>query len=160
MKSLATYAICCPIHSKQNVRNDLINLKKVTLILSSGCLHPKIKIAFLSDIVTSVTAYSFSVRFFNSFIVNFFLQKWLKTHKLQVIRNKKSIIKIDIFKTILKILKNVKPTLKVKKINCNRLQNRGKHMKITHAFFRGFGCSIQVVVKNGSYLKASFHLGT
>ena len=121
MKSLATYAICCPIHSKQNVKNDLINLKKVTLTLPSGCLPPKIKIAFLSDIVTSVTAYSFSVRFFNSFIVNFFLQKWLKTHKLQVIRNKKSVIKIDIFKTILKILKNVKPTLKVEKNNCNRL---------------------------------------
>ena len=75
MKSLATYAICCPIHSKQNVKNDLINLKKVTLTLSSACLDPKIKIAFLSDIVTSVTPYSFSVRFFNSFIVNFFLQK-------------------------------------------------------------------------------------
>ena len=58
------------------------------------------------------------------------------------------------------MVKNVKPTLKVEKSNCNRLRDRGKHIKITHAFFRDFGCSIQVVVKNGSYLKVSFHLGT
>ena len=31
------------------------------------------------------------------------------------------------------MVKNVKPTLKVEKSNCNRLRDRGKHIKITHA---------------------------
>ena len=66
--------------------------------------------------------------------------KWLKTYKLQVIHDKKSVIKFDIFKTIIKIVKNVKPTVKIGKSNCNRLLDRGKRLNITYAFFRDFGC--------------------
>ena len=52
----------------------------------------------------------------------------------------KSVIKFDIFKTIIKIVKNVKPTVKIGKSNCNRLLDRGKRLNITYAFFRDFGC--------------------
>ena len=160
MKSLATYAICFRIYSKQYVGNYLINLKSNLAIVIWMSAKIKIKNLFLWDIVNSFVIYFFSVRLFCSFILlfSFFFykygkitlytqtlrkqweQKWLKTYNLQVIHDKKSVIKFDIFKTIIKIVKNVKPTVKIGKSNCNRLLDRGKRLNITYAFFRDFGC--------------------